>query len=666
MAGISFTSRKVLDAIKVLVVHSGVSILDTKNTQKTETNMQAEPNAKQLVVERIKNSTNILVTVSRNPSVDELSAALGLTLMLNKLDKHATAVFSGAIPRAIDFLEPGKTFENTVDSLRDFIIALDKEKADRLRYKVENDVVRIFITPYKTTITEKDLQFSQGDFNVELIVALGVEKREDIDAAVTAHGRILHDATVVTLNAKSEKGSVGSIDWSDGNASSLCEMLMSLSEALQSGILDQQMSTALLTGIVAATDRFRNEHTSPKVMTMAAQLMAAGANQQLIASKLEEGHELADAKQVAPDGSKHLEEGASEKLTSEEPPKEEAKKSDDGEMTIEHVAPAEPVAEPGADALKEAETELAEQLQQPQTSQEGAEPVIPMTPTLSVEDLKKDLLAASEEVNAAAAPIDDVKGGSSWRDRPMSAPTFGGTLNATTDEAEEEKHREDESNQNHRLLTHDGPASDEEEPPQFDQPVSAVPEPTSNGDDTPPLPDPFAEPIKSEPESTLSYEPTPEPHDPGAQTLSDLEEQARSTASQGVDDARAAVDAALSSMPFDPAGQPMESVGAQPLGEDIRPQEPIAPVPPSEQPVLDAAPPADTQPIMPETPAPTAAPAPSLPPLPDFTTLPPLPGEEQPQPPNPAIGERTYVSEPTTPPPTAPTDPGQFQLPGQQ
>ena len=93
--------------------------------------MQTEPNAKQQIVEKIKTSTNILVTVGKNPSVDALSAALAFTFMLNRLDKHTTAVFSGNIPPAITFLEPNKTFENTVDSLRDFIIALDKEKADR-------------------------------------------------------------------------------------------------------------------------------------------------------------------------------------------------------------------------------------------------------------------------------------------------------------------------------------------------------------------------------------------------------------------------------------------------------------------------------------------------------------------------------------------------------
>lgn len=252
-------------------------------------------NTRQQIVDSIKSSSNILVTVSTNPSVDELSAALGLTIILNKMDKRSTSVVSGVIPAAINFLEPNKTFENSADSLRDFIIALDKEKADHLRYKVDGDVVKIFITPYKTTLSQGDLEFSQGDYNVELVIALGVKDQDHLDKALDAHGKILHDAKVITVTTGSEASKLGSIDWHDGAASSLCEMVVSLADGLKSGptLLDEQISTALLTGIVSSTDRFSNDRTSSQVMTMAAQLMAAGANQQLIAAKLEEAHDIA-------------------------------------------------------------------------------------------------------------------------------------------------------------------------------------------------------------------------------------------------------------------------------------------------------------------------------------------------------------------------------------
>src|ERR1700759_5173000 len=130
--------------------------------------------AKQQIAERVKQANKFLVTVNSNPTVDQLAACIGLTLLLNKLGKHATAVFSGKVPSTIEFLQPDKTLQKNTDALQDFIISLDKNKADKLRYKVEDDVVRIFITPYHTSLSEKDLVFSQGDFNVEAVLALGV------------------------------------------------------------------------------------------------------------------------------------------------------------------------------------------------------------------------------------------------------------------------------------------------------------------------------------------------------------------------------------------------------------------------------------------------------------------------------------------------------------
>lgn len=241
------------------------------------------------IIERLRQANNVLVTVSNNPSVDQLSAVIGTTLMLNKLNKHATAVFSGQVPSTLEFLQPEKTIEKTTDSLRDFIIALDKAKADKLRYKVEDKFVKIFITPYHTSLTEDDLEFSQGDFNVDVVIALGIHRREDLDEAITAHGRILHDAVVACVNNK-QTAELGAINWFDPSASSLSEMLVGLIEPLQgqAALLDEQIATAFLTGVVSETERFSNDKTTPLTMNISATLMKAGANQQLVASKLQQ------------------------------------------------------------------------------------------------------------------------------------------------------------------------------------------------------------------------------------------------------------------------------------------------------------------------------------------------------------------------------------------
>src|SRR5690348_15156068 len=136
---------------------------------------------KQQVADRLKQANNILVTVKTNPSIDLLAACLGLSLILDKIGKHATAVFSGDVPSAMEFLKPEETLEKSPNSLRDFIISLDKSKADKLRYKVEDKVVRIFITPFKAGLSQEDLEFSQGDFNIDLLVALGVREQAELD-----------------------------------------------------------------------------------------------------------------------------------------------------------------------------------------------------------------------------------------------------------------------------------------------------------------------------------------------------------------------------------------------------------------------------------------------------------------------------------------------------
>ena len=557
---------------------------------------------KQQIVEKIKTSTNILVTVSTDPSVDDLSAALALTVMLNKMGKHATAVFSGAVPPAITFLDPEKTFEATTDSLRDFIIALDKEKADHLRYKVEGDSVKIFITPYRTTITSEDLNFSQGDYNVELVLALGVNDQDHLDSALEAHGRILHDATVITISAGTETSQLGSLDWHDDQASSLSEMLVSLGESMKSDkpLLDQQIATALLTGIVASTDRFSNPRTTSKVMTIAAQLMAAGADQQLIAAKLQESHEIGQLT-TSPNtqGQTDLVQDQSSKIDKQAEPTP----SKDGGLDITHDTldqVAEKVRTSNSEAAEdEAEQQLAAQQNKIDPDQPAPEEKLPETDT-------------------PAAP-QTMTGAVNWQ--PSTEPSFGGTLNATTEQAEEDTRRQMADDQNKTILSH----TYLNESPNYNAPINGATQPSDEGSNvdmfageaTPPA-DTFDRPLNATPYPVI---PAPE-----GLTLADIDAKNRSEP-QPV---------------FEPyAPEPAEQPAPQPF--DL-PSEPVN--------------------------------LPQPPPLPDFSTLPP-PTLSPAYAPEPTETERLgdiFAPEqpqapeesPTQPPADTNNDPSQFKIPGQQ
>ena len=246
------------------------------------------------VVEKIDNVSNILVAVSKDPTADELSAALGLTMMLDSIGKHATAIYSGKTPDMIEFLSPEKTFESNTNSLQDFIIALNKDKADHLRYKVDGEYVKVFITPYKTTLDEGDLEFSHGDYNVDLVIALGVQTTDDFDKALYEHSRIMHDAGSINITDE-EPGKFAELEWNEPGKSSVSEMIADLAYAMKDKVkLNKAMATALLTGIIAKTDRFSNDETTPRTMDVAAKLMEAGADQKQIAEKIEKATKTAE------------------------------------------------------------------------------------------------------------------------------------------------------------------------------------------------------------------------------------------------------------------------------------------------------------------------------------------------------------------------------------
>ena len=577
---------------------------------------------KQALVDRIKQSTNILVTVSSNPTVDQLAACLGLTLWLNKIDKHATAVFSGDVPSTIEFLQPEATLEKNTDSLRGFIIALDKSKADKLRYKVEDKVVKIFITPYRTSLSADDLEFSQGDFNVDTVIALGVHAQADLDTAITAHGRILHDATVATITTGEQASDLGSIGWHDAQASSLSELVVDLGNSIDKEKLDGQIATSLLTGIVAETERFSNEKTTPQTMSISAQLMSAGANQQLVASKLEEPEVAAQPAA--------------------------ATKTGDGTLEINHPAGEEPKPD----------------FELPPVAPEAETPPAPEVP--AVTDVKT---TGSEELNAVDQPapteqtpeVDDVS------HRMTEPPALGGTLTANSTPDDEVLEPSSDPLSQPAVSTTEQPLLDRNSEPASTEPTTeqVAPQPA------PPSwmpPQPWMNP----PAGNNAYAPQPN------ETLADIEKEVDSphlqqgstdtgTTPPDLDSARDEVLKAIDSTPA-PNPEPIEALNAQPMDLGTPPVEetpaPVAPEQPTDQPPAGPAPsstafdPAafgitnDPDPEVNATATPPAAPDPELTTPVDQPFTLPVPGALAPPPANPV--PPTSASDKPAPPPVPP------------
>lgn len=523
---------------------------------------------KQLIA-KLKEAQNVLVTVSKNPSVDQLAAAIGMTLALNKLDKHATAVFSGQVPSTIEFLKPEDTLEKTTDSLRDFIIALDKSKADKLRYKVEDQVVRIFITPYRTSISEKDLDFSQGDFNVDVVLALGVPGQQDLDEAIQAHGRILHDATVAALSIDGPQ-ELGTLNLSNPNTSSLSEMVASIIEEIDPGLIDSQIATALLTGIVAMTNRFSNDRTKPETMTVSSLLMSAGANQQLIATQLEAPQE--DTNTDTADTSQTSD-------TSEQP-------SEPGMLEIEHSKAPEQSAENSDERLDQPVDQKQEDTPQIHVDEDGQL-------IMGTKDASPEVSQVHGGDHAEQAPHEDEA--VETHGRIIEPPSRGGTLSANTQEE-----GFDATTEELTLPPTEMPfLSHESEPESYTEPLPAQ-APNESPELKPLTPTELGENTDFRPQARQDQ------FDTTDETLAEIEKAVGSPhvdasalekpSLNTVDEARNAVEAALNSSEASIPHEPIEALNAQLLGPELHDDVPKMQAP---QPAYRPAPGFDSVPLQP-------------------------------------------------------------------
>lgn len=252
--------------------------------------MNQDLTPKQQTSEAIRQAETILIITGQRPNIDQAASVLALSAVLRKFGKNVTAIITDPLPQQMTFLNTSK-LEAKLVGLRDFILKVDMKHAepDSVLYERVDGKMHIRITPIQGDFSQNDVSHDYGEFRhkeYDLAIVLGVPTRARIDAVYAANQSLFDRLPIVNLDFHRSNENYGAINLIEPTASSLSEMLVALAESLQNGIVDEEIATALLTGLMASTDRFTAAHTTAKSLTVAAQLMAAGAKQPTIVRSL--------------------------------------------------------------------------------------------------------------------------------------------------------------------------------------------------------------------------------------------------------------------------------------------------------------------------------------------------------------------------------------------
>ncbi|OQA03326.1 MAG: Bifunctional oligoribonuclease and PAP phosphatase NrnA [bacterium ADurb.Bin400] len=213
-----------------------------------------------------------------------MGSLIALYLSLHKMGKDVVAVCNDTVPQVYGYLKDVQKITHDFHGSRDFIISLDvtNVKADKVMCKTRGNSLDIIITPKSGRFEAGMVSFPEGGFNYEAIIVLDSTDLERLGSVYERNAELFYELPVVNIDHHPGNSHFGKVNLVDLTATSTSEILVGIIEALSGDpkFIDEPIATSLLTGIIADTNSFQNANTTPKSLTVAAQLVAAGARQQ--------------------------------------------------------------------------------------------------------------------------------------------------------------------------------------------------------------------------------------------------------------------------------------------------------------------------------------------------------------------------------------------------
>ena len=243
----------------------------------------------QQIFELVKNSQKILIIFKRNFSGDALSSALAIFLLLKKLDKQADLVCQDfIIPQNYKFLPQIDKIKPAISCLKRFIVSLEikDNKVKDFSYDVKDDKLNIYLTPEKGYFDEEKISLKSGNYKYDLIISIDSDDLEALGQAYEENTDFFFNTPIINIDHTPENEQYGQINMVELTKTSIAEIIFDLIEDYDLKLIDEEIATCLLTGLITKTKSFRSSNVTPRALSIASQLILNGAERDLIIQHL--------------------------------------------------------------------------------------------------------------------------------------------------------------------------------------------------------------------------------------------------------------------------------------------------------------------------------------------------------------------------------------------
>lgn len=241
------------------------------------------------IFEVIKRSSTPLLVLPHGAGTDGYASALGLSKVIDGLGKKTEIVSADKIaPTNLGFLSNIDQIKPAIENLRQLTVEIDtsKTRLQNLRHEEKDGRLLISLTPHQGGWNEKDVQILHSAYRHDLIICLGAPDLEACGHLYLENKDLFFRSPIINIDYSPGNEHFGRINHVNISASALGETCFDLVHSINPSLIDEEIATAFLAGMIVKTRSFRTPHITPKTLEIAGQLVSLGAKRQEIVRHL--------------------------------------------------------------------------------------------------------------------------------------------------------------------------------------------------------------------------------------------------------------------------------------------------------------------------------------------------------------------------------------------
>jgi len=254
----------------------------------------------QQIFRQWEKAKNILIAFPADWEGDAVAASLALFLFLKRLGKEVDVAGykESSSYGPLSFLPSYDAIQTTLSNLRRFIVSLNisQAKINQIKYAVDNDQLNFIISPSVGWFKPEDVTSRAGEFKYDLIITLGTTDLENLGRLHDDNVEFFYKTTIINIDNRAANEDFGQINFIDLNAVATSEILFYLLKNYKPELLNEDMATCLLAGIIQKTKNFKTANLTPRILLTTSQLITLGARREDIVNHLYRSRDIKSLK----------------------------------------------------------------------------------------------------------------------------------------------------------------------------------------------------------------------------------------------------------------------------------------------------------------------------------------------------------------------------------